>query len=301
MIAPVLAVTLAAVSPLKVASLGFSSVGIDPELAAFYAQHFAQRLADPAVRVITPEDVAVLLGHERQKQLLGCADESTSCIAELAGALGADGVLSGSLARVGKKLSVTIKIIDPSSARPLFATIVNANDEEGLLLKLDDAAKSAQRALVKLAEKRAPAKVEAPKAVEAPRVVEAPVAVAPPEVVVKAPPRSFNWKPFAVLGAGVAVAGAGAGVLAHAGGVLDEMKRIEADSALPGNAELLSRAASLRDDGKRSVVAGWMLVGVGAAAAVAGVVWLVKGSDDAAVAFAPAPGGAMVSISGTFE
>jgi hypothetical protein len=37
-----------------------------------------------------------LLGLERQKQMLGCAEDSSNCLAELAGALGARFVLNGS-------------------------------------------------------------------------------------------------------------------------------------------------------------------------------------------------------------
>ena len=52
-------------------------------------------------QVISQQDIATMLGLERQKQLMGCADDSTSCLAELSGALGARFVMSGTLTRLG--------------------------------------------------------------------------------------------------------------------------------------------------------------------------------------------------------
>jgi hypothetical protein len=108
-------------APLKLATVGFSQVGLSEAQGSFYAEHLATKLAeDPNVRVVTPKDMAAVLGVEKQRQLLGCSDQSSSCMAELAGALGADGLVMGQLAKVGKSFQVNVKIIAGDGSRTLY-------------------------------------------------------------------------------------------------------------------------------------------------------------------------------------
>jgi TolB-like protein len=60
--------------------------------------------------VITARDLASLLSLEKQKQMLGCTTES--CMAELAGAVGADRVVAGDVAKLEKSLVVQFRLID---------------------------------------------------------------------------------------------------------------------------------------------------------------------------------------------
>lgn len=69
--------------------------------------------------VISSRDVQTLLGVERQRQLLGCADDATSCMAELSGALGARFVLTGSLAKLGDAFQLTLSTLDSQKAQPI--------------------------------------------------------------------------------------------------------------------------------------------------------------------------------------
>jgi hypothetical protein len=69
--------------------------------------------------VVSQRDVTTLLGLERQKQLLGCSDESQSCLAELSGALGARFVISGSIARLGEAWQLTLTTLDTTRTQPL--------------------------------------------------------------------------------------------------------------------------------------------------------------------------------------
>lgn len=108
---------------LKLATVGFSQVGLSEEQASFFAEHFSVQLAavdESYVRITTQRDMAALLGVEKQKQLLGCADEQSSCMAELAGALGADGLVSGQVARVGKSYQVNVKVLAADGSRTLY-------------------------------------------------------------------------------------------------------------------------------------------------------------------------------------
>ncbi|MDQ3264671.1 MAG: DUF3280 domain-containing protein [Myxococcota bacterium] len=67
--------------------------------------------------VVGKSDIDAMLGLERQKQLLGCADDASSCLAELGGALGADYVLLGSVARIDQTRRVDLKLLDAKENR----------------------------------------------------------------------------------------------------------------------------------------------------------------------------------------
>jgi hypothetical protein len=112
---------LAAAAPFTLASPGFTPVNLDPKTATFFSDHFAQQLVVRGFRVTTPSEIAAVLGIERQKQLLGCTGEGSSCLAELAGALGADGVITGSIAKFEGGYTVNIKILGASTAEALAA------------------------------------------------------------------------------------------------------------------------------------------------------------------------------------
>ncbi len=69
----------------------------------------------PGLQVLSPEEVGALLGMERQQQLLGCSD-SNSCVTEVAGALGADRMLMGSVAKLGESWLIQLKLFDTQKA-----------------------------------------------------------------------------------------------------------------------------------------------------------------------------------------
>ena len=139
--AVLLTLTLVAAAPRTLASPGLTAINIDERVANFYGEFFAQELAARSgLRVVTQAEVSTLLGIERQKQLLGCSEESTNCMAELAGALGADGVVMGSIARLGSGFAVTLKVISPGDARTLAARTGRSANEDTLLDWLTEAA-----------------------------------------------------------------------------------------------------------------------------------------------------------------
>lgn len=133
----------AAARKVSLASPGLNVVRLEPKVGAFYSDHFAQQLALQGLTVITAGEVQALLGFERQKALLGCAEESSSCLAELAGALGVDGLVTGSLGRAGRRLIVNIKIVSARDGRALSVQSGNVSDEDALVEWLDQAAAAA--------------------------------------------------------------------------------------------------------------------------------------------------------------
>lgn len=109
----------------------FTAVEVPPKMAQFYSEHFAQELTLRGLHVLTAADINQLLGVEREKQLLGCDD--TQCIAELADALGADGLISGTIAKIGSAYQLDIRVIAADGSRVLGAYSQRANDESEIL------------------------------------------------------------------------------------------------------------------------------------------------------------------------
>lgn len=125
---------LLAAAPFKAASAGLTVSGMPAERVEFYSEYVAQQMATTGLSVITPKQIATLLGMERQKQLLGCSDQATSCIAELAGALGVDGVVQGEAAKLESGgFQVSLKVLWSRDGRVLTSFIGRAPEEGSLL------------------------------------------------------------------------------------------------------------------------------------------------------------------------
>lgn len=80
--------------------------------------------------VLTSADITQALGLEAQKQSLGCTDES--CLAELAGALGAELVVGGSVGKLGSLTVVNLSFFDSRAARSAGRKSIEVRDLEEL-------------------------------------------------------------------------------------------------------------------------------------------------------------------------
>src|SRR5437660_1662129 len=115
------ALALAAEGPIKLGSPGLSYVSIDDKTGDFFVDFFAQKLIAEGFRVTTKSEISALLGFERQKSLMGCGETATNCLAELAGALGVDGLIVGSLAKTPRGFVMNLKVVSALDARQLAA------------------------------------------------------------------------------------------------------------------------------------------------------------------------------------
>src|SRR4051812_40954116 len=116
----ILAADPPAQEPVHIAAIGFTAVRVPADVAASFSETISLRLNQTKlVQMITPRDAAAVLGAERQRELLGCPAEGTSCLAELAGALGADAILTGEILQVGAVIQLTVKILAARDARVL--------------------------------------------------------------------------------------------------------------------------------------------------------------------------------------
>lgn len=237
-------------------------------------------------RVLGQSDIVVMLGLERQKQLLGCADESSSCMAEIGGALNASWILTGALGRVGKKYRLDLKVIDTKKNQVTLRTGKTLSSSEALLDALPELVKELLSAIP------APQKVTPPPEVTpAPRRDEL-----PPVVVAPAPAasRPLPWGPIAVGAVGLASAGAGLGLLLSA-------KADEAgwDAYLPQHS--LEEAQAYQRAAQTKGTLGPVLLGVGGAAVAGAALWYAfMPRSDVVVSAGLVPGGAAVVVGGAW-
>jgi TolB-like protein len=102
-----------------IAVVGLTPIDISGERADYVTEQLGVELVRQGLVVTTPADLRAVLGLERQRQLLGCSE--SSCLAELTGALGAEYVVPGQLARSSAGYRVTVKAVKASTGVAVFA------------------------------------------------------------------------------------------------------------------------------------------------------------------------------------
>jgi TolB-like protein len=101
----------------KLVVLDVRAIGVEKESADILSEvALTEAVRFRSLQVIGQSDVGALLGLERQKQLLGCREDS-ACMTELGGALGADLILIGSLGQLGKAMRLDVSLVDPQKAQ----------------------------------------------------------------------------------------------------------------------------------------------------------------------------------------
>jgi TolB-like protein len=105
----------------KLAVLDLSAgAGVEPSVATAMTSAVISELAAKGYfEVISSQEMQTLLGVQRQRQIMGCSSEQDSCVAELAGALGARFILTGSITRLGDAYQLALQTMDSRKAQPL--------------------------------------------------------------------------------------------------------------------------------------------------------------------------------------
>lgn len=272
----VLLVLAATATPIKLGATDFPPAGISDEQARFFGEHLAVKLAgEEGIVITTPKDIASILGAERQKALLGCADDTSSCMIELAGALGVEALVTGQVAKVGQSYQLNVKILAADRPDALF---VYASDllpnEEAVVRELNRVAARAAQALF---EKLRPAQQRPAGGLAA-----------------AGPARPLH--PLLPSALGIVAAGVGGGLLIGSG---VEYARLSE----PGNWSSIA-PDTFRNDVKNAQTAqevGIALAAVGGAAIVAGLIWFFATPPGAPVVTATVgPNGASVGVVGVF-
>lgn len=104
--------------PFALAMPGLNSVQLATGEGELRSESLGQALAAHGVKVFSSRDIQTLLGMERQKQLLGCAEDS-QCMLEISAALGVDGVLVGDLGHFGEEYVLNLKVLSTTKGTVL--------------------------------------------------------------------------------------------------------------------------------------------------------------------------------------
>ncbi len=92
--------------------------GLDSELGETLQNMFVSHLTKlNRFELVQRFDIAALIGVEAEKQMLGC--DENACLAELGGALGAKRIIAGTVALLGGKQVLTVKIVDSEEVKLL--------------------------------------------------------------------------------------------------------------------------------------------------------------------------------------
>jgi TolB-like protein len=108
--------------------------GVDPSTAELLSQSLTARVRATGRfhTVVGFTEIESLLGFERQKQLMQC--EASSCMAEVAGAMGVRYIIATSVGRLGSAWLINASLVDTATARAENAVTerVDGGDESAL-------------------------------------------------------------------------------------------------------------------------------------------------------------------------
>lgn len=128
---------------------GLQGADIIPAKMDFFTSHFATALAREGLQVTASEDIAAVIGLERQRQLMGCS-EGSECMTEIASAIGADALITGKIAKLGNEYGANIRVLDAKTGKAIALFSGTAANEAAVLDLLTLAAKDLVSQLRKL-------------------------------------------------------------------------------------------------------------------------------------------------------
>lgn len=259
-----LVVASLAAAPIKVGLPGLTGLQMSPEALSYFSEHLGTQLETRGIDCVSQGEISTLLGIERQKQLLGCADDGSSCMLELANAMGVDAIIVGSVGKFGDTYQINVKALR-SSGQQLGQFTRQVDGERTVLAALSDAADSLSEQLQRALRPGAP-----------------------PSTGIR---RTWALVPAAL---GVVSFGVATGLL------VDVMNKEAALRGPAGGVSTLTpdQAQQTLAAGLAERTAGYVLLGVGAAAVTgAALLWFLgsDGSSPPPVAFSVGPSGLVVS------
>src|SRR3954463_7665574 len=135
-------------APIKLAAPQLSVLNMDARAGTFFNEHVAEALTAEGFGVTTAKEIEELIGMERRRQLVGC-DESTSCLSELANALGVDAIISGEIGKLGGTYQLLLKVNSSRDGRQLSSYRARTSSEEGVLDEISRAARAMPREIAR--------------------------------------------------------------------------------------------------------------------------------------------------------
>ncbi len=89
--------------------------GVDDRAGSSLSSVLAADAARLGFDVIAQSEIASMLGYQKERAALGCSEDG--CLVDIAGALGAEFVLSGELARVGSRAHISLALLQPGKGK----------------------------------------------------------------------------------------------------------------------------------------------------------------------------------------
>lgn len=255
--------------------IGVAVVGINAvqEVDRTRAELLSEAMVTEAARsgvfaVSSTSEIRAALGAERQRQLLGC-NETSTCLTELGGALGARYLLTGTLGTLGPTVRLDVRLVDGNDPSK---SVRAARELSGEAADLSYAVRTAVREVLQSI---------APEGVTLPAV---------PSAQDSSGVRVAAW---VVGGAGVALLAAGA---VTGGLTLSSYEATRAASSAGDVATYDAMASQTRGRAAATDI----LLGTGLAAAGTAVVLFFVSRAPVQVAVAPTRGGLGLAVGGSF-
>lgn len=255
-------------APVSVAVPGVNCVGLSANFCESVLDRFVVVLTENGtIRAVAQKDIGQVLGLERQRQLLGCSDDkNSSCLAELAGALGVDGIVTLSLTRSDPYFVATARVLRTRDGSQWASASERVAQEGELFDAMDKIARKFGNAIAPTA------------------------AGMTPSGEVARSSKGIPWGRLTPGLVGLVALGAGTGISLWAG----EERRQLLDGSLT-TAEIRPAVESGRT--KEQIGVG-LMIGGGVAVATS-VVWMLIGpSEGPAVSVVPGNDGATLVLSG---
>ncbi|MBN2359991.1 MAG: PEGA domain-containing protein, partial [Deltaproteobacteria bacterium] len=123
----------------SIAILAFAAHGVDQHIADIVTQSATAAIDRLGVfRVISADDIRSMLTAEALKQAVGCSE--STCLAEIAGAIGATYIIAGSVGKLGSAYQLSLTLIDQARAQTVDRVVRQDEVAVSQLPALADAA-----------------------------------------------------------------------------------------------------------------------------------------------------------------
>ncbi|MBI5525304.1 MAG: hypothetical protein HY897_03150 [Deltaproteobacteria bacterium] len=247
-----------------------NDAGVDKGVANTLAEMIIERITNlKKYNVVGQKDLDKMLFWEQNKQLKGCTD--TACLVQIAGAMGAQYYVEGSIGVLADRYVVTLKLIEASNVRVLERVTQKVKKDDATLSRTIEPAVDVIMGL-KTKEEFAAMHEEKPAATPAPLGVAKTVE----------PSEKFDKRFWGMTGTFT-----GIGVMA-VGGVFAALSKKTADdyAAAGSQAELDDLAAK---NGTYNTLAITGVVAGGLLAATGGVLWYLGADEKPATAINVTP------------
>ncbi|MBL90364.1 MAG: hypothetical protein CMH56_00940 [Myxococcales bacterium] len=230
--------------------------------------------------VMSGNDVKQLVALEMEKQNMGCTDDG-SCLAEIAGAMGATLVIFGDAGKIGNVMLINLSLFNAELGRSMSRVSIQAINLDEIPTKMSASLQKLMKPVMPkdtavAAAPPAPAPAapvkEAPKKVAKAEPAPAPVAEAPAK---EAKP-NFLW-PMVTAGTGLVLTLGGGALVAPAMGEIQVINAqaavLETESAENVNWTAVEASQSKLNEAASVFDTGIVMVGVGLVTVTAGMVW----------------------------